>query len=167
MSDFLDNTAVGAYDILQKNGCVVTHLCNRSEDFDFYNKRFSPDNTAPHVYHEGVRGKFGSAAKGSTRLRHMREDHEDWGIAQPQAYSVVDIANITLNVQTETGDFLLREFKRFKSPRLPTTHREMLVQDMQGAPVGTQILFSSIVEPHDPQQILTGGIALRPSACAS
>lgn len=167
MSDFLDNTAVGAYDILQKNGCVVTHLCNRSEDFNFDNERLSPDNTAPQVYHEGVRDKFGSAARGDMRLTHMRDDHIARGIEPPRAYSVVDIANLPLDVQLETVDFLLNEFKRFASPRLPRTLREMLVQDMQGASVGTQTLFSSIVEPYDPQQILTGGIALRGSLTAT
>ncbi|EJK56655.1 hypothetical protein THAOC_23417 [Thalassiosira oceanica] len=167
MSDFLDNTAVGAYDILRKNGCVVTHLCNRSEDFNFDNERLSPDNTAPQVYHEGVRDKFGSAARGDMRLTHMRDDHIARGIEPPRAYSVVDIANLPLDVQLETVDFLLNEFKRFASPRLPRTLREMLVQDMQGASVGTQTLFSSIVEPYDPQQILTGGIALRGSLTAT
>ena len=167
MKDYLNSVALPVYNKLRENGCVATHLCQRSEDFDFYNERFSPDNTAPHVYHEGVRDKYGSAAKGNMRLTHMREDHRAWDIAPPRTYSVVDIANLPLDGQLECVDYLLKELKRFKSPQLPTTLREMLVQDMQGPSVGSQILFRSLVEPYDSQQILTGGIALRGSLTAT
>ena len=117
--DFLDNTAVGAYGRLRAGGCVASHICYRAEDVNFDNERLSADNSASQVYYEFVRGKYGSAGKGSRRLRHIRRDHEEWGLAPPRAYSVCDLANITEGGQRETVRFLLSEFERFQCQQMP------------------------------------------------
>ena len=158
--DFLDNTAVGAYGRLRAGGCVASHICYRAEDVNFDNERLSADNSASQVYYEFVRGKYGSAGKGSRRLRHIRRDHEEWGLAPPRAYSVCDLANITEGGQRETVRFLLSEFERFQCQQMPVTLRDVLVQDMQGLSVGTSIIMHSLREPYDERRIGTGGIAL-------
>ena len=94
------------------------------QDADFDNKILSADNSASHVYHEFVRGKTGSAGKGSTRRRHIRRDHVERGIPPPRAYSVVDMASLTEDAQREGVEFLLTEFERYRCPRVPETLRE-------------------------------------------
>ena len=114
-----------------------------------------------------MRGKYGSAGKGSRRLRHIRRDHEEWGLAPPRAYSVCDLANITEGGQRETVRFLLSEFERFQCQQMPVTLRDVLVQDMQGLSVGTSITMHSLREPYDERRIGTGGIALGGSLTAT
>ncbi|EJK62003.1 hypothetical protein THAOC_17404 [Thalassiosira oceanica] len=166
--DFLDNTAVGAHDRLRDRGCVASHHCYRSQDVNFGHEKLSADNSAAHVYHEFERGKYGSAGKGRTRLRHIREDHAEWRMNPPRAYSVVNMANLTEDAQRDVVGFLLTEFKRFQCPRVPETLRETLVQDMQGLSVGSSVILHSLSEEqYDPQKIGTGGIALSGSLTAT
>jgi len=121
VEDWCDNHAAPLFDEARKEGCVATHVCYRPEDLNFYHKNNSVDNQNPHVYHEGLRGKGGSAGNGKNRIKGLAVDHEERGLSSPELYSVIDLANLTERLQEKAAPFHLEQSERFMCPGAPET----------------------------------------------
>ncbi len=150
--------------VLVRANSIVLPGSQNDAHIDFNHWVFSIRNGRGHVYYAPELDKIGSCGNGQYRWNKYNGNEKDDPFTESEPLeirSVVDLDNLTEDVQKELIPRMLKAMSQFVPATFPTTINDLLELDQRGLPVFTQLLFWSMVKDRVECKRLGGAIGLQ------